>query len=488
MSQESRLQLKGRPERSSSTASSIKLQFLFCGLVAVSLITILSTNWQLERHTSLSDPFFEPPRVVPTHIHVNSSDSDSSLFRVPFYVYENDTGTEWNYLNWYHHAIWNGTLISQSPEYHQYKHADDYWMLEHALKHPMRTRDPSQAKLFFVPILLNILAREVTFSKHDVERHLPVCVSNTNNDLVCGMELLQQADESLGKSPWFQRSQGRDHILVASHYASLGVLRKHGKRTNLMSCNMIQFEQQPLYRSRGILLDFWDKWLYPTPRNNNILLPNMYVGRGCADTTKKTFDFSMIASLKEERQAFQTRRDICQWLKQGSFSTGVCGQGTQCPSLGQSKYGFHARGDTWSSQRLMDTLISGTVPLFTSEEQYKILPDFIPWRDLSYLINVSSYQAFSNDLRDILRRPESEYQDKLRRIAQYRDVLDYTKKGPLELYMAKFASLMEDDAKKLGKDHLPFWIFVLNCFIFGVVIVIILPFQLHRRSQEQRTR
>jgi hypothetical protein len=224
MSQESRLQMKrGRPlkckvERSSSASSSsrplfnfsIKLQLMFCFLVAVSLITILGTNSQLEGYTSasISDPFFGPPKVPAyttyTSRHSNTNiNNTSSLLKVPFYVYENENETEFN-LNWYNNAIWNGTVISQSPEYHKYKHSDDYWMLEHALHHPMRTRDPSRAKLFFVPILLNILAREVTFSNHDFERNLPVC-SSTNS--LCGIELLRQADEILGKSPRFQRFQ-----------------------------------------------------------------------------------------------------------------------------------------------------------------------------------------------------------------------------------------------------------------------------------------
>jgi hypothetical protein len=51
----------------------------------------------------------------------------SSLLQVPFYVYENENETEFN-LSWYNTAIWNGTVISQSPEYHQYIHSDDYWM------------------------------------------------------------------------------------------------------------------------------------------------------------------------------------------------------------------------------------------------------------------------------------------------------------------------------------------------------------------------
>jgi hypothetical protein len=34
----------------------------------------------------------------------------------------------------------------------------------------------------------------------------------------------------------------------------------------------------------------------------------------------------------------------------------------------------------------MDTILSGTVPLFTRREQYEVLPDWIDWKQLSYFV------------------------------------------------------------------------------------------------------
>jgi len=69
---------------------------------------------------------------------------------VPFYVYED--------LAW-EDATVDGVPIHESVVRHHLtdnnKHTDDYWFMLAALRHPMRTLDPAEAKLFVVPPLLN---------------------------------------------------------------------------------------------------------------------------------------------------------------------------------------------------------------------------------------------------------------------------------------------------------------------------------------------
>jgi hypothetical protein len=65
------------------------------------------------------------------------------LLSVPFYVYDE--------LDWSNMTI-GGNPVSAVTG----KHTNDYWFLQTSLRHPMRTRDPAQAKLFVVPILMNI--------------------------------------------------------------------------------------------------------------------------------------------------------------------------------------------------------------------------------------------------------------------------------------------------------------------------------------------
>jgi len=114
-----------------------------------------------------------------------------------------------------------------------------------------------------------------------------------------------------------------------------------------------------------------------------------------------------------------------------------CGSGLQCPALAQAKYGFHTRGDTFGSNRLLDTILSGTVPVFTKEEQYDILPSWIDWRKLSVLLPMTDDKTeiqFLTELDEILR-DEDGYNDRHEAVLRHGDLLDWNTLHPLDLYM-----------------------------------------------------
>ena len=70
--------------------------------------------------------------------------------------------------------------------------------------------------------------------------------------------------------------------------------------------------------------------------------------------------------------------------------------------LAQSRFGFHVRGDTFGANRLFDTILSGTVPIFTFKEQYDILPQWVDWKGLSYFVSITTEDAFTESLDRIL--------------------------------------------------------------------------------------
>jgi hypothetical protein len=385
--------------------------------------------------------------------------------QVPFYVYENG-------LNWE-----NATILGQpvatviypgtSPLIH-FKHLSDYWMLQAALRHPMRTRDPSQAKLFFVPTLMNVLF-EMYHSKSRVGMGMNLCV-----DGMCGMaNLMKSANQLLNESEWFQKSGGYDHILVSCHsdsnaaYTKTKAFYKSQHRDNLWETSKIIFED----RFRPPFMDDAQDYRRHQPHH----LPHLYVSHGCPhnDSTPKMQDFAMIASLHHDQRSpqvkarFQPRRDLCQWLTTTTtmmdknsttttttnrYSVALCGEGAQCPALGHARYGFHVKGDTLGANRLQDTILSGTVPIFTDPRQYDILPNFIPWRDFSELVPLltssssssSSSHEFHESLDAILHRPPQVYEAKLQLLLQYQPVVDlvHSSHFTFDWYMAEFAKRM----------------------------------------------
>jgi hypothetical protein len=107
-----------------------------------------------------------------------------------------------------------------------------------------------------------------------------------------------------------------------------------------------------------------------------------------------------------------------------------------CPALANAKLGFHVRGDTPSASRLFDTILSGTVPIFTNIQQYQVLPEWIDWKAISYFVNVneSNAKAFVQQVRDILDDVPT-YQQKLKVLLANRHWVDWTGLYPFDMYM-----------------------------------------------------
>ena len=369
------------------------------------LVVMQYLLWKLNLKRQLphqgSDIFdvFSPGHRSATASHIHIPINVLKL-QVPFFVYDDSN------LNWENHTF----IPNDQPDYALSKHSDDYWLYQASLRHPMRTHDPDRASLFFVPFFLNAISERKTCIQ--LNATMERCFRRPG-------QAFRYANDQLSLSKYFQRSQGKDHVIVISHW--LAPLTR--KIDNLLNCNLINFEGR-----------------FPIPRDDVSFIPSFYVGRGCDREPQKTHDFVMVGTFRPIPE-FRDRENICRWLLQdgGAYSVSACGQGDQCPALAQAKYGFHPRGDTLGSNRIMDLVLSRTVPLFTNPAQYDILPDFVPWRKLSYLIDVSTKQKFEESAVYVLSRPESEYQEKLKRIDEHMHIFDHTRIHQFDAYMAEFA-------------------------------------------------
>jgi hypothetical protein len=140
------------------------------------------------------------------------------------------------------------------------------------------------------------------------------------------------------------------------------------------------------------------------------------------------------APFKPNNHLFQDRRNICQWIQNKSHinvTASNCGEGQQCSALADAQFGFHTRGDTFGSSRLMDTLLSGTVPIFTRMEQYQCLPKWINWTAISYFVPLSSQTNFSTALNNVIRDKKG-YQERYQAVLENRKLFDWTTMFPFD--------------------------------------------------------
>eukprot|EP00977_Amphora_coffeiformis_P008953 scaffold2029_cov181-Amphora_coffeaeformis.AAC.2 len=317
------------------------------------------------------------------------------LFNKPFYVYED--------LLMFNATANGETVEAMINREYKWKHNDDLWFVNAALKHPMRTRNPEEAVMFVVPSFTNIFLSPF--------HHVDPCVGD-----LCGMDYLKNIDTVLGESPWFQRKQGADHVMVASIFSAS---KRLATFPNFVKCHMIALENRKFNN------------------DDRYSVPSYYVGTPCLPRAKK-YDFAMIASFKPNF-TFESRRNICKWLKHDrpQYSMPGCGYGDQCPSLAQSRFGFHVRGDTYGANRLIDTILSGTVPVFTMKEQYDVLPDWIRWDDFSYFADVNNKESFLQTLDEIIS-DTALYEQKYAALMENRELFDWTSNVPFDTYMYMF--------------------------------------------------
>ena len=331
------------------------------------------------------------------------------LLNKPFYVYEE--------LLWLNATANEETIETMILRGYTWKHNDDLWFVNAALKHPMRTRNPEEAVLFVIPSFLNIFLSPY--------HHENPCFGD-----LCGMDALLHVDKVLGQSPWFQRNQGKDHVVVASIFSAS---MKLATFPNLVKCNMIALENR--------------KW----NNDDRYSVPSYYVGSPCLPR-KKEYDFAMVATIKRQF-TFESRRHICEWLREErpQYSMSACGLGDQCPALAQARFGFHVRGDTYGANRLIDTILTGTVPIFTMKEQYEILPDWIRWDDFSYFADVNNKEAFLKAIDDIVN-DEAMYQQKYANLMANRDLFDWQTHVPFDTYMYMFMAQIYPEFRRPDAD------------------------------------
>mmetsp|Transcript_1507 Transcript_1507/g.2758 ORF Transcript_1507/g.2758 Transcript_1507/m.2758 type:complete len:175 (-) Transcript_1507:481-1005(-) len=173
------------------------------------------------------------------------------------------------------------------------------------------------------------------------------------------------------------------------------------------------------------------------------MYPIFYVGSPCEVEETKSSDMVFIGRMNKFRHGFQKlfkkfRKYPCEWIqKDGNYTTSVCGYGEKCPNLAKALLGFHFRGDTLSANRLFDTILSGTVPVFTIHEQYNSVPNWYDWEQISFFADVMNKTHFMKDLSDI-KQNKSNVILKTQNVLNDKDLFDWQTLIPFDVYTVSF--------------------------------------------------
>ena len=368
---------------------------------------------------------------LPDTIEEHAKVSDL-LLSVPFYIYEDEflqDDSIWNITSMYDsmtpnfakkNSTTNGTktFMEYAETFKYHKHAGDIHFIRSALEHPMRVLNPEDAKLFVVPTLLERIIMQLIYKpeaeKEEARKHL------------------LKANEALRASPWFQRYDGADHIAPISIWKTDQSITKYFEL--LTRCNVVQWIEASIEDAAYARLNY----IHPNYQHNRTMFKIFYVGSPCKSVVsfaEKTQDFAFIGSMHRKRRdgLLQKRRDACEWMTHSTnYSYSVCGTGNKCPNLSQALVGLHSRGDSCGANRLFDTLLSGTVPVFTLKQQYAAQPDFYDWDMISYFANVENKTDFVDHMDKNLSN-KTDIMVKTKNVLENRDLFDWQTLVPFDI-------------------------------------------------------
>jgi len=427
----------------------------------VGLASLVVASHRAQKFASLGDSAEFTDDATAWSPYATPAVSGDSLLGVKFYVYDDFAVPSRLTLDGKPLPVRLETLDPQRPTHtvspSLVKHLDDVLLARQAVRHPMRTDNASEAALFYVPTPLNAVSM---FGQR-------LCHHTKDGETLCGREILKRDGKALRESKWYQKSLGRDHVVVMSSYIHDYLKRKEvhldeyntnvfqsrlgaapGITTSSHDFDFADYAPMSMLRCNHIT---WENRVMRVPQNGELklperfALPSFYVGRRCSVRQGPVSnDFALIASFETWNQKIGERIKLCDVLKRNdtSFRVDACGPGKQCPALAQAKFGFHVRGDTPGSNRLMDTILSGTVPIFTHEKQYGVLPSFIDWRKLSYFADIKAdRKTLVRSLRAIVQ-DERGYAKRRKAVLRNLKLFDYSTKLPFEMYMYHFSLLI----------------------------------------------
>lgn len=311
-------------------------------------------------------------------LKMKSCNTNQSPLRV--YMYDLPSEFHFGLLGWKgENVIWpnvnDRSNIPQYPGGLNLQHSTEYWLTLDLLASEVvgscgviRVKNSSQADVFFVPFFSSL-----SYNRHSkLEGNGKVSVNKVlQNKLV---NFLMSRDE-------WKRYGGKDHVIVAHHPNSMLDARKK------------------LGSAIFVLADFGR---YPAAIANldkDVVAPYKHVVRTIPSADSPPFDKRPVLVYFQgaiyRKDGGIIRQELYYLLKDEidvHFSFGsVQGSGIKQAGLGMasSKFCLNIAGDTPSSNRLFDAIVSHCVPVIVSDEIELPFEDFLDYSEFCIIVHAS---------------------------------------------------------------------------------------------------
>ncbi|KAH7445335.1 hypothetical protein KP509_01G003000 [Ceratopteris richardii] len=236
------------------------------------------------------------------------------------------------------------------------QHSVEYWMML-SLLNPVagnssdsvavRVHNPLEADLFFVPFFSSL-----SFNTHGVNMLDP----ETEKDRLLQVDVV----EFLKKSPWYQRSGGRDHVLVVHHPNAFRFMRELLNTSIFIVADFGRFPHDVAWLGKDIVAPYYH--MVEKYENDNVTDPFR------ARTTLLFFRGQ--TRRKDEGKIRLKFASLLQNQSMVVYEESSAKDGVQLSTEGMrlSRFCLSPAGDTPSSCRLFDAIVSHCVPVIVSDK------------------------------------------------------------------------------------------------------------------------
>lgn len=352
--------------------------------VFLSIFLILSVTWDLS--SSLSTQLVDLHKTFHGSIIGTESEFSMGSFRKcegPLRVYMYDIPQKFNLgmmkpgSHW--ELPWSERKVPQWPSRSGLKrqHSVEYWMMLYLLdsdvrkgeeRAAVRVANPAQADVFFVPFFSSL-----SFNTHGVNMLDP----ETEKDRMLQVEIV----DFLQKSPWWQRSGGRDHVLVMHHPNALRFVREGLNSSIFIVADFGRFTQKVAWLGKDVVAPYMH--VVDTYVNDNVTDPfearsRLLFFRG---RIKRKDDGIVRIKLAKFLQHHPNVIYEESEAKNGGVEMAMQG-------MRLSRFCLNPAGDTPSSCRLFDAIVSHCVPVIVSDRLELPFEDELNYKEFCLFFSV----------------------------------------------------------------------------------------------------
>eukprot|EP01018_Ginkgo_biloba_P006248 Gb_02382 [translate_table: standard] len=274
---------------------------------------------------------------------------------------------------------WTSSIIPPWPQRSGLKkqHSVEYWMMVYLLdqwtggegeRAAVRVKDPEQADVFFVPFFASL-----SFNVHGQTMRDP----ETEIDRQMQIELV----DMLRRSKSWQRSGGRDHVIAIHHPNAFRFLRDEVNASIFVVADFGRYPRAVSYLSKDVVAPYVhvvDSYLNDEPFDPFDSRKILLFFRGKTKRKDEGIVRLKLAKLLGNHNRVYFEDSIAtnegfEAAKQGMRSSRFC---------------LHPAGDTPSSCRLFDAIVSHCVPVIVSDRIELPYEDEIDYQEFSLFFSV----------------------------------------------------------------------------------------------------